>query len=58
VISFEENPKQLMDEWPYWKEKIIQFAKAESTTRPYVKKLLGSLENSDDFANKDGMYVL
>lgn len=53
MVSFEQDPKQLMDDWPFWRERIIQLAKKESATRPYLKKILASLESS--VANEEGM---
>lgn len=46
-----------MDDWPVWKGKIIQLAKKESLSRPYIKKLLSGLEESKSFPYPEGMYV-
>ena len=56
MVSFEENPKQLLDDWPLWRERIIQLAKVESATRPFLKKILASLESN--VVNKEGMVQL
>ena len=44
----------MMDSWPEWRDKLIQFSKLESATRPALKKLLGDLETKDSVACPDG----
>ena len=47
----------LMDSWPNWKDKLIQFSKLESATRPVLKKLLSDMESKDSVACPDGKHV-
>ena len=54
VISFEDNIHSLLDNWQEWKEKLIQFAKLESLTRPFLKKLLENLDKCDELAYPHG----
>lgn len=44
----------LMDSWLQWRDKVIQFSKLESATRPALKQLLGDLESKDGVACPDG----
>ena len=37
-----------MDEWPYWRSKIIEMGHAESSTRPNIKKILGNLQKPEN----------
>ena len=43
-----------MEDWPQWRDKIIEMGKAESSTRPNIKKILGSLKDSEN-SDKEGM---
>ena len=45
-----------MDVWEGWCEKIIEFSKIESSTHPYLKKVLSSLDQCDKLYNPCGMY--
>ena len=56
MVSFEEDPKRLMDDWPYWRDRVIQLAKIESATRPYLRKILASLAGS--VANEEGISLI
>lgn len=44
-----------MSDWTFWRDKIIQLAKKESATRPYLKKILAGLEGSVPFATEEGI---
>ena len=37
-----------MDNWPQWRNKIIEMGNAESSTRPNIKKVLGNLKDSEN----------
>ena len=56
MVSFEEDPKRLMDDWPYWRDRVIQLAKMESATRPYLRKILANLAGS--VANEEGISLI
>lgn len=51
ITSFEVNH---MDDWPEWRNKIFEFAKTESLSRPNIKKVLGKLQTSE-YEDKEGM---
>lgn len=57
VAGFEDDIHSVLDAWQEWKEKIIQFAKLESLTRPILKKLLEALEECDELVYTHGIYV-
>ena len=44
-----------MDDWPEWKQKIIELARKESVSRLFIKKLLLGLE---DECTLHGIYLL
>ena len=46
-----------MDNWPQYRSKIIEMGKAESSTRPNIKKILGNLEDSEN-NDKEGHYCM
>ena len=52
MVSLEKGPKDLLNDWPFWREKVLHLAKIESATRPYLKKTLASLDKS--FDNNEG----
>ena len=54
VAALTTTAGSLMDSWPEWRKKLIQFAKLESATRPVLKKVLGDLESEDSVACPDG----
>ena len=54
MASLDASAGSLMDSWPEWRDKLIQFSKLESATRPALKKLLGDLETKDSVACPDG----
>ena len=44
-----------MDTWPAeWCVKILEFAKMESVSRPYIKRLLKRLEEADKYSDPQG----
>ena len=45
-----------MDDWPQWRDKIIELGRAESSTRPNIKKTLGNLKDSEN-SDKEGMLI-
>lgn len=45
-----------MDNWPQWRDKIIEMGNAESSTRPNIKKILGNMKDSEN-NDKEGTYV-
>lgn len=54
MASLDTTAGSLMDSWPQWRDKVIQFSKLESATRPALKQLLGDLESKDSVACLDG----
>lgn len=54
ITCFEDKIHLLLDNWQEWKEKLIQFAKLESCTRPFLKKLLEGLDKCDELAYPHG----
>jgi len=48
IVSFEANINSLMETWPSWCHRIISFAKLEAVNRPFIKKLLETLEDTDE----------
>ena len=56
MVSLEKDPKDLLNDWPFWREKVLYLAKIESATRPYLKKTLASLDKS--FDNNEGILQL
>lgn len=44
VISMDGRTNSLLDSWPEWERKIVEFCKAESETRPAIKKLLQEMD--------------
>lgn len=45
ITTFETSVNSLMDTWPEWCEKLLKFAKLESSTRPVIKKIIAKLED-------------
>jgi len=45
-----------MDDWPQWRSKIVELGKAESSTRPNIKKVLENLQDSEN-NDKEGMLI-
>jgi len=43
-----------MNDWPEWQTKIISLARKESSTRPFLRKVLNELEGKDEFQYPDG----
>ena len=54
IASFEDDFHSMIDGWLDWREKLIQLAKLESTTRPMIKKLLEALEECDKLPYPQG----
>ena len=49
IVSFENDSASMIEGWLEWSEKVIEFSRLESSTRPFLRKLLGDLEKSDQF---------
>ena len=45
-----------MDDWPEWKQKIIELAGKESVSRLFIKKLLLGLED-ESFSYPERLYI-
>jgi len=55
TVPIEGNVKEIITiNWPVWKAKVIELSRVECKTRPYIKKLLGILDNCDGSARPDG----
>ena len=54
IACFECKPDELMDTWPEWCVKILEFAKMESVSHPYIKRLLKRLEEADKYSDPQG----
>ena len=50
LVSFENDSASMIEGWLEWSEKVIEFSRIESSTRLLLKKVLGDLEKSDQFA--------
>ena len=50
IVSLEEDYASLMDGWTQIREKIVELSKIESSTRPYLKKVLEGLENCEELS--------
>jgi len=53
----EGSVKDNMKDWSMWCTKLVELAKLESATRPFMKKLLESMRADADLPNPDGMYT-
>ncbi|XP_065914036.1 uncharacterized protein [Dysidea avara] len=53
IASMEGSAKDNMKDWSSWCSKLIELGKAESATRPFIKKLLESIRGSMDLAKPD-----
>ena len=47
-MDLDYKADSLMDSWPDWCAKILEFSKVESDSRPLVKKILQRLEEADN----------
>jgi len=58
VVKLEERPTSLLDSWLEWETKIVKFSKAESATRPAMRKILEELEaDHSDITYPAGIYA-
>ena len=48
IVLLEYKADLLMDLWPDWCMKILEFSKVESLSHPLIKKILQKLEEADD----------
>ena len=53
-MSLDCKADSLMDSWPDWRMKILEYSKVESDSRPLIKKILQKLEKADSFAYPEG----
>ena len=56
LAHFDGEPSELMDDWPEYKQKIIELARKESVSWPFIKKLLLGLED-ESFTYPEGLYI-
>ena len=54
-MDLEDQPGSLKKNWPDWVSKILKLAEVEAVTRPALKKLLQSLDNTE-VEQVEGMY--
>ena len=47
-MDLDYKADSLMDSWPDWCAKILEFSKVESDSRPLIKKILQRLEEADN----------
>ena len=57
ILQLEYNVNSLMYTWVEWSTKIAEFSKAESSSRPYIKKKLKKLDETQNFPYPDGMQL-
>ena len=56
VVELGGRTTSLLDSWPEWEKKLVELSKAESATRPAIKKILEELEvDHSDIAYPAGM---
>lgn len=55
LVDLEDQPGSLKKNWPDWVSKILKLAEMEAVTRPALKKLLQSLDNTE-VKQVEGMY--
>jgi len=53
----EGSVKDNMKDWSLWCGKIVELGKVEATSRPFIKKLLESIQGSIDMAKPDGKHA-
>lgn len=53
IMQLECKVNSLMDTWVEWSTRILEFSKTESS-RPYIKKKLKKLEETENFPYPDG----
>ena len=53
ILQLDGRLNSLLDNWPVWRECIIEYAKLEGRNRDSVKRLLSSLE-SEDMDEREG----
>jgi len=53
MVSMEGSVKDNMKDWSMWCRKIVDLGKVEAATRPFIKKLLESIQGSVDMAKLD-----
>ena len=57
VVKLGGRTTSLLDSWLEWETKIVEFSKAESATRPAMRKILEELEaDHSDIAYPAGIY--
>ena len=53
ILQLDGRLNSLLDNWPVWRKRIIEYAKLEGRNQDSVKRLLGSLE-SEDMDEREG----
>ena len=53
ILQLDGRLNSLLDSWPVWRKRIIEYAKLEGRNRDSVKRLLSSLE-SEDMDEREG----
>ena len=53
-MSFENDCIAMLEGWEQRSEKIIEFSKIKSSSRPFLKKVLKDLDTSDDIPYPSG----
>ena len=54
ILQLEREVNSLIDSWVDWSAKILEFSKRESSSRPYLKKKLKTLEEAESYLYPDG----
>jgi len=49
MVKLEGRPTPLLDSWLEWETMIVKFSKAESATRPAMRKILEELDRGRSF---------
>lgn len=57
VAGIDNTATSLLNYWPDWSHRIIEFSKAESTTRPAIAKLIAEYNTDVDVHNPAGMLL-
>ena len=57
VTGIEKTTTLLLNNWQDWSHRIIEFSKAESTTRPAIAKLIKEYNGDADVHNSEGVWL-
>ena len=58
ILQLDGHLNSLLDNWPVWRKRIIEYAKLEGRNRDSVKRLLSSLESEDMDERKGANYSI